>query len=90
MPKVEELSREFLAALDNLEFQYITYFLFREPRMQEDSMDKLKNHYWFAFEKGTAIFGFVRESDLPKDIRIKCLANFAHYFPDGYIYGDNF
>lgn len=82
----EELKREFITALDEIEFQYLTFFLFRKPKTKSDTRDRLKNHYLFAIEKGTVIFGFLVGSDLPEDIRIRCLANYVHYFPDGYIY----
>lgn len=90
MAKVEGLTKDFLDALAEIEFQYITFFIAREPRMPDDTFDKLKNHYWFAIEKGTPVFGFIYESDLPAEIRIRCLANYAHFFPEGYIYGHTF
>lgn len=90
MAKVEGLTKDFLDALVEIEFQYITFFIAREPRMLNDTFDKLKNHYWFAIEKGTPVFGFIYESDLPAEIRIRCLANYAHFFPGGYIYSHTF
>ncbi len=85
--KVEELTKDFLDALAEIEFQYLTFFIVRAPRMLDDSFDKLKNHYWFAIEKGTPVFGFVYESDLLTEIRMRCLANYAHFSPEGYVYG---
>lgn len=48
MAKVKGLTKDFLDALAEIEFQYITFFIVREPRMPDDTFDKLKNHYWFA------------------------------------------
>jgi len=89
MKKTQQLSINFLDALAEIEFEYLTFFILREPRMIEDSYDRLKNHYWFAVEKGTPIFGFLNHSDLPVEIRMRCLENYIHYFPEGYLYGNN-
>ena len=90
MNKVNAVAVEFLDALAEIEFQNLTFFITREPRMLHDAYDKLKNHYWFTIEKGTPVFGFFNQSDLPVEIRMRCLANYAHYFPEGYIYGNSF
>lgn len=89
MDKVKLLAIDFLDTLAEIEFEYLTFFILREPRMLNDTFDRLKNHYWFAVEKGTPVFGFLNQSDLPVEIRMRCLENYVHYFPEGYLYGNN-
>lgn len=89
MDKVKLLAIDFLDTLAEIEFEYLTFFILREPRMINDTFDRLKNHYWFAVEKGTPVFGFLNQSDLPVEIRMRCLENYVHYFPEGYLYGNN-
>jgi len=58
MKKTQQLSINFLDALAEIEFEYLTFFILREPRMIEDSYDRLKNHYWFAVDKARRFLVF--------------------------------
>lgn len=83
----EEKTRDFLAALSDIEFQHITYFILREPKHYGDIRDKLSNYYRFQIQNGIAYFGFTPESGLPRKIRKQSWSKFGYFFPDGKIVG---
>jgi len=83
MDLLKEKARDFLIELDNIDFQFIIFFLSRDPIEPEDIRDRLKNHYKFEVECGKAYFTFLKGSNLPLTIRKKCIQKFVNLFEDG-------
>jgi len=86
MPTIPERTRDFLAALDDIDLRNADYFIF-QPVAEEAERDKLKNHCFFEVDKGKAMFKILPKSDLPYHIRKSCVAKFSAFFPDGEIVG---
>lgn len=83
METLEKKVQSFLVELDNIDFQFIIFFLSRDPIEPDDIRDRLKNHYKFEVECGKAYFTFLKGSDLPMTIRKKCIQKFVGLFYDG-------
>ena len=83
METIEEKIQQFLIDLDYIDFQFILFFLPREPIEPDDIRDRLKNHYKFEVECGKVYFTFLKGSDLPLTIRKKCIQKFVNLFHDG-------
>ncbi len=83
METLAENVHHFLVELDNIDFQFLLFFLPREPIEPDDIRDRLKNHYKFEVECGKAYFTFLKDSDLPLVIRRKCIQKFVNLFENG-------
>lgn len=89
MPTTFELTRDFLAASDDIDLRNVDYFMF-QPAEANGDRDKLNKHCKFRLQAGKALFGFVHGSCLPNPIRKKCISAFAKFFPDGDVIGNLF
>ncbi len=83
MDYTAETILNFTAELDYIDFDYILFFILREPVVPGDIRDRLRNHYYFEVECGKAYFAFQPDSDLPLKIRKKCVAQFISFFQNG-------
>lgn len=90
MPTIEELQRDFLEDLHELELANADFFLLRQPVKPEDLFDKLCNHYQFEMFENNTYFKFILGSELPNYIRKRCAGSFGKYFPEGHFIGNIF
>ncbi len=63
-----------------IEKEYIDFFITRKSKFETEKHDRLHNH-WFLFNEPPKItFGILKESDIPIDLKKKCMDAFKKIF----------